>query len=81
MALKITTNNDVNLCKFSGLPLLRSLFLNKMDFRLSFIFDDHFKSYLSNARVVDITFIVTCVLVTSRKITKAQQKGEFYNFN
>ena len=29
MAIKITTNNDVNLCKFSGLP---NLFLNKIDF-------------------------------------------------
>ena len=29
MALTITTNTGVNLCKFSGLPILRSPFLQK----------------------------------------------------
>ena len=33
MLLTITTKTGVNLCKFSGLPLLRSPFFKKMDFR------------------------------------------------
>ena len=33
MVLTITTNTGVNLYKFSGLPLMRSPFFKKMDFK------------------------------------------------